>query len=388
MSAQRARAAALRESRGEPLLACTALRELRDILDSLTNSSRDEESVLVTVVHAAGSTYRRPGARMLILPDDEMIGLISGGCLEGDLLEHAGAVRADRAPRLVHYDASEKDDIIWGLGLGCAGVVDVLLEPISRDDLGVLGWLRAWNEGRSVGVVATALAQERLGQRWALQPDGRIEPSQAGAAAAETDSMATLLRESLAGGQSHRVATGMGEVAVEIVRPPIRLVVFGAGPDVAPVQRLAQELGWDVEIADPRPAYARADRFPGAKVVCVAADQAVAAVGVDEDTYCVVMTHHYLHDRALLADLLPSPVPYLGLLGPKQRAEDLLAEQGEAPSDEQRARLHAPAGLDLGGEGPEAIALSLVSEILALSEERSGSWLRDRKAPIHHAGPA
>jgi xanthine/CO dehydrogenase XdhC/CoxF family maturation factor len=317
---------------------------------------------------------------MLVLPDDEMIGLISGGCLEGDLLEHARAVRCDGAPRLVRYDATEKEDIMWGLGLGCAGVVDVLLEPVSASNPGVLSWLREWREGRGVGVVATALAEDRLAQRWALHPDGRIE------GASEDERMQDLLRESLASGRSRRVATAIGEVAVEIVRPPMRLVVFGAGPDVAPVQRLAQELGWDVEIADPRPAYARADRFPGAKVLCVAAEDAVAALGVDEDTYSIVMTHHYLHDRALLADLLPSPVRYIGLLGPKQRAEDLLAEladQGLAFCDEQRARLYAPAGLDLGGEGPEAIAFSLLGEILALSEERSGSWLRDRKGPIH-----
>jgi xanthine dehydrogenase accessory factor len=367
------------------------LRELRDILASLASADGDEPCVLVTVVHAAGSTYRRPGARMLILPNDEMIGLISGGCLEGDLLEHARAVRCDRTARLVHYDASAKEDIIWGLGLGCAGVVDVLLEPISTADRGVLGWLREWREARSVGVVATALADERLGQRWALHPDGRIEATGGDASAFEDERIAVLLREAQASGRSRRVASDLGEVAIEIVHPPVRLIVFGAGPDVAPVQRLAQELGWDVEICDARPAYARADRFPGAKVLCVAAEEAVAAVGVDEGSYCVVMTHHYLHDRALLVDLLPSSTPYVGLLGPKQRAEDLLAEladQGVMPSDEQRARLYAPAGLDLGGEGPEAIAFSLVGEILALSEDRSGSWLRDRKGPIHDACPA
>jgi xanthine dehydrogenase accessory factor len=167
--------------------------------------------------------------------------------------------------------------------------------------------------------------------------------------------------------------------------------VFGAGPDAEPVARLAVELGWDVELADHRPAYARGERFPGARVHLVPTQEAVTRMDVDRDTYVLVMTHHYLVDRELLSRLLPSPAPYIGLLGPRQRAEDLVADledSGLALSNEQRERLHGPAGLDIGGDGPEAIALSLLAEVMAVAEARPGGWLRERKGPIHEPEPA
>jgi len=355
------------------------MRELGDILAAFEHMAPSDAGVLASVVHTSGSTYRRVGARLLVLPDDELIGLISGGCLEGDLLARASEVREEGAPRLVHYDATAEDDIVWGLGLGCAGVVDVLLEPVARGRPGPLAWLAAWRRGRATGVLATALAQAHLGRRWALHPDGRVEGD-------PNDAVRAALLQARSTGRSRRLATGEGDVTVEVVQPPRRLVVFGAGPDAAPVARLAVELGWDVEIVDHRSAHARAERFPGARVHLVPTEEAVARVGVDRNTYVLVMTHHYLIDRALLSELLPSQAPYIGLLGPKQRAEDLLADierLGIEVSAEQRARLHGPAGLDIGGEGPEAIALSLLAEVMAAAEGRSGGWLRDRKGPIH-----
>ena len=249
---------------------------------------------------------------------------------------------------------------------------------------GPLTWLAAWRDARAIGVLATSLGGGELGRRFALHPDGRFEgdPSEAVRAA---------LREARSSGRSRRLATRAGELCVEVARPPLRLVVFGAGPDAVPVSRLGVELGWDVELVDHRPAYARAERFPGARVQLVPTEEAVAKVCVDADTYALVMTHHYLIDRALLSQLLPSPAPFVGLLGPKRRAEDLLGDleaEGMRFSPEQRARLHGPAGLDIGGEGPEAIALSLLAQVMAAAEGRSGGSLRDRKGPIHEPDPA
>ncbi len=361
------------------------MQELRGILVGLDALAAGDVAVLGSVVRAEGSTYRRPGARMLVLPDDTMIGLVGGGCLEGDLLGHAAEVRATGRSLLVRYDATREDDVLWGLGLGCAGIVEVLLEPVSTERAGPLAWLREWREARGTGVVATCLEEGQLGARWALHPDGRLEgdgrPEGRPAAA-----LRAALQTAREAGRSRRTRVAGEDVAIEVARPPLRLVVFGAGPDALPVARHGLEQGWHVELADPRPAYAKRRRFPGAVVHCVRAEQAVAQLGVDPDTYALVMTHHYLYDRAILAELLGSPVPYVGLLGPKQRAEDLLADVASQEvrfTEEQLARLHAPAGLDLGGDGPEAIALSLVSEILAVSEARSGGWLRDRKGPIH-----
>jgi len=355
------------------------MHELADILAAFERMPAGETAVLGSVVHASGSTYRRIGARLLVLPDETWIGLISGGCLEGDLVARAGAVRDSGEPRLVRYDATAEEDIVWGLGLGCAGIVDVLLEPVSRDRPGPLALLRAWRTQRGTGALATALAPEQLGRRWALHPSGRVEGDPG-------DAIRAALVDARRTGRSRRITIGSGDVTVEVVRPPRRLVVFGAGPDAVPVARQAVALGWDVELVDHRPAHARPERFPGARVHLAAAEEAVETVGVDAETSVLLMTHHYLVDRTLLAALLPSAVPYIGLLGPRQRAEDLLADLdglGIAISDEQRARLHAPAGLDIGGEGPEAIALSLLGEVLAVAEGRAGGWLRDRKGPIH-----
>jgi xanthine dehydrogenase accessory factor len=355
------------------------MRELGDILAAFESLAPTDVGVLASVVFASGSTYRRVGARLLVLPDDALIGLISGGCLEGDLLARASEVREAGSPRLVHYDATASDDVVWGLGLGCAGVVDVLLEPVAPDRPGPLPWLAAWRRERGTGVLATALAAGRLGRRWALHPDGSV-------AGTPSDELRAALLQARSTGRSRKLATREGDVSVEVVRPPRRLVVFGAGPDTAPVARLAVELGWDVELVDHRPAHARPERFPGARVRLVPTQDAVAEVGVDRDTYVLVMTHHYLVDRALLSELLPSQAPYIGLLGPRQRAEDLLADVerlGIELSADQRNRLHGPAGLDIGGEGPEAIALSMLAEVMAAAEGRSGGWLRDRKGPLH-----
>lgn len=360
-------------------LSSHVVRELRDILQAFDALPGDQTAVLASVVHTQGSTYRRPGARLLVLPDDEMIGLISGGCLEGDLLEHAIQVRGSQAPRLVHYDATAEDDVVWGLGLGCAGVVDVLLEPVSQARPGPLSVLRAWREHRETGALATGLTEPWFGRHWALHPDGRLDGD-------PDDDLRAALAECLESGRGRQLRAAGGRIGIEIARPPLRLVIFGAGPDAVPVAKLALSLGWEVELSDPRPAHAQPERFPGARVRCAPADEAVAQVGIQHDTYTIVMTHHYLHDRALLADLLPSAAPYIGLLGPRQRADDLVAkllEDGIPLTEEQLDRLHGPAGIDLGGEGPESIALSLVAEIQAVAEGRPGGWLRARKGPIH-----
>ena len=359
------------------------MRELGDILAAFERMAPGESGVLASVVHTAGSTYRRAGARVLVLPKGELIGLISGGCLEGDLLARAEEVRDAGVPRLIRYDASAEDDIVWGLGLGCAGVIDVLLEPVAPGRPGPLAWLAAWRNARGTGVLATALDPAQLARRWALHPDGSIEGS-------PSEQIRTALFRSASTGRSRRIATWECDVSIEVVRPPRRLVVFGAGPDAEPVARLGVEMGWDVELVDHRPAYARPERFSGARVYLAPTEAAVEQVGVAADTYVLVMTHHDLIDRVLLSQLLPSQAPYVGLLGPKRRADDLLADiqaLGIELSAEQRARLHAPAGLDIGGEGPEAIALSLLAEVSAVAEQRPGGWLRDRKGPIHDPEP-
>jgi xanthine/CO dehydrogenase XdhC/CoxF family maturation factor len=174
---------------------------------------------------------------------------------------------------------------------------------------------------------------------------------------------------------------------VETIGAPTALYVFGAGDDALPLVRLAKELGWHVTVADPRPAFATAARFPAADAVVVGpAAELPTRLPLDRESIAVVMTHHYVHDVPLLRALLPRSLRYLGLLGPKKRAERILADlakQGVAIAPEQLERLHAPVGLDLGADGPEEVALAIVAEIQSVLGGRSATPLRERTRPIH-----
>jgi len=357
------------------------VKELREIVAAFqTICDTGGSGVLASIVHVEGSTYRRAGARLLVTPDDQMIGLISGGCLEGDLLERAQAVRATRTSERVRYDATGDDDLVWGLGLGCAGVVDVWLERVDARTPGPLLWLEEWLRTRTTAALSTATEGPRAGQRAALVSGSAVVGSLSGSA------VEAELRAALESGRSRTTRDGDEQRSVEVFRPPLRIAVFGAGPDAAPLVRFGTALGWDLLLVDHRAALAVPENFPGAEVQCVPVEDAVEAARVDGGTYCIVMSHHYLNDRTLVRGLLSTASPYLALLGPKQRGDDLLADlaaDGKTITDEDHARIFAPAGLDLGADSPETIALSITAEIQAVSANRSGGWLRDRKGPIH-----
>jgi xanthine dehydrogenase accessory factor len=181
------------------------------------------------------------------------------------------------------------------------------------------------------------------------------------------------------------------QILIEYCPPALRLMLFGAGPDAVPLVRLADELGWDPWVIDPRSSFARPERFPEAtRVIGCEPAETSAQIPLDRGVAAVVMTHNYLHDREILRALLGSPVSYIGALGPKKRTEDLLVDlrqEGVAPTEERRETLFGPAGLDIGADSPEQIALSIVAEVQAVWAGRPGGWLRDRKGPIHESHP-
>lgn len=330
------------------------MKELQAIVRRLT-SPEATPAVLATLVSVTGSSYRRPGARLLVLPSGERLGSISGGCLEEDVLARAQRVAATGKAECVVYDTTLENDLVWGVGLGCHGVVRVLIERIPTPP--------TW------AAVLAANFAGRLSTRLAVCYCAE-DPASCGTRVAEGSDSATdpilLLQD---------------------VPPPIRLAVFGAGDDAVPLVRLGAELGWQVTVADPRPAFARADRFPAAAAVIAApVAELVARVSPDADTLAVVMTHHYVHDTPLLRDLLPRRLAYLGLLGPRKRAEQILndlARDGLSVTPELRQRLHAPVGLDLGADGPEQVALAIVAEMQATLTGRDAQPLRLRARPIH-----
>jgi xanthine dehydrogenase accessory factor len=252
---------------------------------------------------------------------------------------------------------------------------------------------RAIEEERElVAVTVISAPQDGAGAR--VDPGARllVEPSGASEGSLGDSSLDASARaaatKALADGQSVAVALEDGvEAFVEVLQPPIRLLVCGAGHDAIPLVRFAASLGWRVEVADDRPAFLNSGRFPeaGAFVHTDPAEVASTAA-VDGRTYAVVMTHNFLRDKDYLGSLLGSPVPYIGMLGPRARFEQLLEQlrrEGIDPLPEHVPAVHSPAGLDLGAEGPEEIAWAVVAEILATKNRRGAGFLRDRSGPIH-----
>lgn len=325
------------------------MKEFQAILAHLC--TRRPRGVLATLVTVEGSSYRRPGARMWMGAQGKRLGAISGGCLEEDLVERARRVRDRAAPELVTYDTGADLDLIWGLGTGCTGVIRVLLEPFTTAP----AWAGHLSRNLSRGL-ATRL-------RVAWNSNG--------------GSLGTSLAKS-----DERPRQG---VFIERILPPVALTLFGAGDDARPLVRLAHGLGWTVTVADSRPALATRRRFPEASALVVApAEHLVSRAAPRRDSAVVVMTHRYLHDLPVLKALARRRLGYLGLLGPRSRAERLLRELGRGKAAaEFRKRLRAPVGLDLGAEGADEVALSVVAEVMAVNARRDARPLRERRLPIH-----
>lgn len=352
--------------------------------------------MLATVVRVLGSAYRRPGARMLFRPGRPPVGLISGGCLEEDLALRTSDVLDSGEACTVIYDMRSPDDIVWGLGLGCDGEVRVLLEGLTAE-ADFLEFLRDRCRRGSPGVLATVFevhgdTQVEVGQRIALDDAGQVVVADAAwgrlREPLERDAWESLRRRKSFSATYPCEGGGSVEVLVEYVAPPVSLVVFGAGMDALPVVQGARQLGWQVTVADHRPLYANRERFPLADSIAVLNYDRLAddLPPIDGDTVVLVMTHHFLHDLDLLERLMPSAASYLGVLGPRRRAEKLLqqlAARGLCPTEQQLARFHGPVGLDLGSETPEEIALSALAEIQAVLRVRGAGFLRERQGPLH-----
>jgi len=365
------------------------MKELLDVLDAMGRfASAGERMALATIVTVRGSTYRREGARLLLTAGQQMVGNISGGCLESDLMVVADEVMASGTPRVATYDLTADDDAVWGLGLGCNGAVDVFVEPLDPTSR---QWplLREVIDGEQTAALIKALDSPSAG-RWMVVRSGGGRVGSLGEAALD-DRAARAADAAMTEGAS-RLITLPGEggeirLFVEVLRPPVRLIICGAGHDAVPVVQFASHLGWRTVLVDQRQRFLSADRFPGAqRFIHAEPADAAGVVPIDGRTYVVVMTHNYLHDRDLLRGFLATPVRYIGMLGPRLRTEkilDELAASGTSITSQDRARIYGPIGLDIGGEGSEAIALALLAEIHAVEAGRTGGLLRNRKGPIH-----
>ena len=351
----------------------------------------DRPCALATVVEVLGSAYRRPGARMLVTDDGQLTGAISGGCLEGDARQRARQAIFRGQPALVTYDTRDEDDPRHGLGPGCQGVVRILLEPLdytAPDNPVEL--LRGFAEHPEPAVLATVFEADAHGPRAAVGQ--RLLLSAAGALRGTprlAGPLAEAARRTLALGQSAvlDVETDAGPVRalLEVLAPPLRLRVYGAGNDAQPLVRLAASLGWHLTVLDGRPNLATAARFPEAAEVRVLPVAALPDETLDNTAYAVLLSHNYAYDLAALARHLAAGTPYIGLLGPRLKATRLLDELGLSAAEQRellRTRLHSPIGLDLGSETPEEIALAIVAEIQAIHQRRNGRPLRERTGTV------
>jgi xanthine dehydrogenase accessory factor len=349
---------------------------LGPLLPLLDRERKAGNAVAVGVlVHTAGSTYRKPGALMLIAANGDYAGLLSGGCLEGDLREHALSVIETGEPRIVSYDLFGPDDLLWGLGIGCEGAMRILLLRAGPDrDWQPLTHLErslASHVPTAIGIVVESTWPELPIGAIALQEDtlaalpATLSPQACSALSGPT--VQSALNESA---QSGRTGWAEGHTpywkvfALPLSLPP-KLLILGAGPDAAPIVDFAARVNWKVTLVDHRPAYADPSHFPLAeRVILARPEQLGNVVELGHFAAAVVMSHHLPSDLSYLRILAGAPVPYVGLLGPALRREKLLNDLGDG-AQQLRARLHAPVGLALGGRGPESVALAIVAEIHA-----------------------
>lgn len=314
------------------------ISEFQRIIDTYRQTDfTQRRAALATVVGLQGSGYRRPGARMLITDDGHWTGAISGGCLEGDALRKAREVMRTGEARLVTYDTTNPEDENFGIGLGCHGILTVLLQPIDPADL-----------DNPVERLARAIRERK--------PVTLVTPLPGDA----------------------------GEPFVEELQPDIQLLVFGAGYDAVPLVRQAKLLGWRVIVTDDCVAHLNPKRFADAdELLTIQRDQIGQRMPIDQFSAAVLISHNYKYDLAVMQQLLPTPIPYIGLLGPRRRGDALVADLGDAVSADDHDRIFAPVGLDLGGETPQEIALSIVAEIQTAFRGFSARPLREKEAPIH-----
>jgi xanthine/CO dehydrogenase XdhC/CoxF family maturation factor len=367
------------------------MSELTDVLGAIESlSARGERLALATIVAVRGSTYRRPGARLLVPEEGELVGNISGGCLENDVADVARIVMREGAARIVSFDLTADDDAVWGWGLGCNGAFELFVEPADKA-AEVAGALRmALEEERPICMVTvldSLVAGVEQGNRMLVKPDGTTERSlgDPGVDADATEAANELLERERS--EIRELAGGV-RAFVEVLEPPLRLLVCGAGHDAAPLVRQAAALGWSPIVVDDRPEFLNRERFPEAAdfVLVERPDKMAEVAPVDRRTFAVVMTHNFLRDKEYVRSLLSSPVRFLAMLGPAVRTTrllDELREEGVAMTESDLERIHGPAGLDLGAEGPEEIAAAICAEIVAIKRERGAGFLRDRPGPIH-----
>lgn len=356
-------------------------QETSKILDRVAQlAEAGRRAAMATVVRIEGSAYRRPGAKFLVEEDGKTTGGISGGCLEADVREVALAVMCEGVPQLLHYDTGADDRSVWGLGLGCNGSVDIFVQPaIAETDLEATEHIRDLLTGEVPFAVSTVVkGPARVGSVLVLGADG-VPGGSTGDPELDRN-VAERTASLLAKGESRLHDVLSLQVFTEVLAPPPHLVICGAGDDAIPLAAYACDTGFRVTVIDHRPAYLSLKRFPGAtRLLQLRPEDGRSALPLAPHAYVVVKMHSLAYDREWVRCLLSVGVAYIGLLGPRGRTEEILRQIGAVGTD----RVFGPVGLDLGAEGPEQIAVSIVAELLAVRSAREPWHLREKQGAIH-----
>ena len=370
------------------------MKEIRDIIKAFDEAHKlGKQTALATVVHVEGSSYRRPGARMLIEDDGQLTGAISGGCLEGDALRKALLVMSEKRSKLVTYDTMDDDDAKFGVGLGCNGIIQVLIEPIDETNPNnPIKFLKTINEKRQQSVLVTLFSLQnkkdpQYGTCLLVKEDKTIVNT--------TPVLKDVLKHDAEEVMINQVSSFKNYISndhdltafIEIIKPPVSVIIIGAGNDVIPLVNMTDILGWETTVIDGRANYAKKERFTSACQVLVSKhEQVLDQVEIDERTIFLLMTHNYNYDKAMLKELLQKNITYIGMLGPKKKRERILDEfkdEGLVFTEQQLSVLHSPVGLDIGAESSEEIALSILAEIKAMFADKDVQSLRKIKEVIH-----
>lgn len=367
------------------------MKEINDIITAFhAANNAGVRTALATVVRVEGSSYRQPGARMLVTETGQLTGAISGGCLEGDALRRALLSIEQQQNKLVTYDTSNEDDIEFGVQLGCNGIVHILFEPldyaqennpiilleqlVSKRENAVMVILFLLDRSKDQpGTVLLHREQQRFAKDFSFD---------------KTDeNITTALTTGRSLSTQWQIDENHIEALIEFIPPPVRLVIAGAGNDVKPLVDMGALLGWEMIVADGRKTHATHKRFPNAKQVWVIkAAELTKTVSPDRYTVYALMTHNYNYDLEALKILLAADPVYIGILGPRKKFDRMINDLSNDQiiiTTEQMEYIHTPIGLDIGAETSEEIAVSILAEIKAVLSGRKGIPLKLKTEKIH-----
>ncbi|MDP4852596.1 MAG: XdhC family protein [Saprospiraceae bacterium] len=372
------------------------MKEIREIINAYNKARKNKKRLaLATLVHLNGSSYRRPGARMIVDEEGQLTGAISGGCLEGDALRKAVFCIHTQIPKLVVYDTSDEEDATIGIQLGCSGFIQVLFEPIDENDpLNPIELLKKAIHKRQNTVLVTLYAPQikkgdTVGTSLLLEDSGEFHNNSTFQFVPET--LLLDIKETLtvkkSSFKSYQHNDNTFNAFLSFISPPISLVIVGAGNDAIPLQSIAETLGWEVTIVDGRHTYAKIERFSSAcQIIVSKPEKVLQQIPIDEKTVFVLMTHNYNYDYAILKALLGKNIPYIGALGPKKKLDNMITDlkaENIFLNEKQKNILYGPVGLELGAETPAEIALSITAEIMSVMNNKKGGSLRNLLTEIH-----